>query len=80
MLEHPGLIAAVEAGEPTDEHSTAVKVFCVDFRKAFPGADLPYLGGAEQLTVETVHGRVRIDEYDGFESVAEEHANSDEWL
>lgn len=55
--------------------------FCEDFRAAFPGEDLPYLGGIGDLTVETVPkgARVRITEYDGSESVVVE--GSDEgWL
>jgi len=42
----------------------------------------PYFGGLRDLQVKTVPvgARVRIDEYDGNESVAVEGANEDQWL
>lgn len=40
---------------------------------------VPYLGGARDLRVASVHGRVRIEEYDGAESIEEEGQFS-EWL
>lgn len=55
--------------------------FCMDFKAAFPGEDLPYLGGLGGITVMEVpkDARVRITEYDGSESVVVE--GSDEgWL
>lgn len=40
---------------------------------------VPYFGGAHQLKVATVEGRVRINEYDGSESIEEEGGYSG-WL
>ena len=47
-----------------------------DFEKKFGEDSHPYLGGADDLELATVHGPFRIHEYDGSESVIhldEEH-------
>lgn len=41
--------------------------------------DVPFLGALQQLEVVTVHGEVRIEEYDGYESY-EERDSYDGWL
>lgn len=84
MLEYKPIIDFLEAGgdayelqvgrqydndgAPTDGHPLLMK-FVQDFRERFPEEDVPYLGGADQLIVETVGGPVRLKEYDGFESI-----------
>lgn len=40
---------------------------------------IPFLGGLEELKVKEVQGRVRIEDYDGFESI-EEEGDFNEWL
>lgn len=82
MLEHPGLIAAVEASESTDEGSPAMAAFVRDWRERFPGVEPPYLGGGDQLCVGHVPDgkRVRVDEYDGNESLTVEGDDAEEWL
>ena len=78
MLEWPPLIAAVEAGEhPTESHPAVVSLLA-EIRKTEPDAD-PYLGGLDQLQVAVGSGQVRIEDYDGNESV-HWRDDADEWL
>lgn len=91
MLDFPPLVEAIEKGEnicegikdyasSTNEHSPkhpAMKAFFEACKNL--GKDVPYLGGARDLKVATVHGRVRIEEYDGNESVEEEGEFTD-WM
>ena len=83
MLEHAGLIEAVERGEETGEGSTALRQFVQDFEAAFPDsrAGVPYLGGADSLVVHVAADgqRVRVEEYDGSESVVNE-GDDEGWL
>lgn len=73
MLEFPALIDAVERGESTREGSPAGDKFVAEFTARWGFAALPYLGGMSKLKVAVVSGRVRINEYDGGESVEEEN-------
>ncbi len=59
----------------------AIPKFIKDWRKKFPGKELPYLGGLRDLEVCEVadHALVKIDEYDGFESVRV-HGEEEDWL
>lgn len=74
MLEYKPLVEAVERGE---DLTTALALFEKECQEKF--GDVPYLGGADGLTVIEVSGRVRINEYDGSESVEEEGSYS-EWI
>lgn len=82
MLHHPGIIAWVEGGkkEPTDSVEEA---FLADFRRAFPGAEEPYMGGLgdDMCVGEVPDGRrVRVNEYDGYESLTIEGSDAEDWL
>jgi hypothetical protein len=55
----------------------AVRQLITDVRTL--GKEPPYLGGLRDICVREVSGRVRIEEYDGSESVEEEGEYS-EWL
>jgi len=88
MLTYPPFIKAIEAGEviPDPGHGDYVAdtpgligQFCRDFTAAFPEEDLPYFGGVDDLQVAEVYGEVKIEEYDGHESVTS-RANDDGWL
>jgi hypothetical protein len=92
MLEYEPLIDALERGEdvsegigngirPLDKSKLhpAMRQFVEDVAAKFGANQVPYLGGARDLVVLEVSGRVRIEEYDGSESVESEGAYSD-WL
>jgi hypothetical protein len=93
MLEYPPFVAYLEAGgdpaklEPKshaakeeDMHPLTQR-FLAEFRERFPTESAPYLGGLDGLTVETVPdgARVRIEEYDGSESLVIE-GEDEGWL
>ncbi len=68
MLEWEPIVKALEAGEgPLSESHPAV-VSMLEKIAEVGGKDV-YLGGLRDLEVHEVTGRVRILEYDGFESV-----------
>lgn len=69
-------------GDVPDHLVDAVMAFMDAWAERFPGADLPYLGGLRDLAVKSVpdNRRVRIDEYDGSESVVIEGDGAEEWL
>lgn len=78
MLRHAGLIAAINAGDrPTVEHP-AVAEFIADMDAMGVAAEELYLGGLRDIATYPTTSRVRVDEYDGNESVTEE--GEDEWL
>lgn len=79
--------------DPDVEQHPLVEEFKVEWKRRWPDTievskddgkeyGYPYFGGLCDLRVKTVPdgARVRIDEYDGNESVAVEHDNTDEWL
>jgi len=88
MLEYRPLIKALEGPnadivrmsskdsnksylEDIDSYPSVVQQFIRDCHEKF--GEVPYLGGLKDLRVATVSGRVRINEYDGSESIEEEH-------
>lgn len=89
MLEHPALIAAVEAqraltdeqGEPNLDEP-ALQTFIREWRAAWPDSELPYMGGLRDIRVQVVPADtlVHIDDRDGFESVDTQWFDPDEWL
>ena len=91
MLEYQPFIDAIERGEvilPDDlKYMSEEKIiqipliaqFVTDWNTRFGSASLPYFGGLSNLAIEEVDGRVKLSEYDGFESI-EFEVNSDSWL
>jgi hypothetical protein len=77
MLEWPPLIDALERGEKLTENHPAVQSLIQEITAM--GEDPPYLGGLRDLRIQTGEGQVRIEEYDGSESV---HWRGDdsEWM
>lgn len=74
MLFDPGLIAAVENREPGEvlfEDHPAVQDFLKRMgEKHGPDAECGiYCGGLRDIEVREIHGRFRVEEYDGSESV-----------
>ncbi len=65
----------VDTDKAKDAHPALVE-FVSDCIEQFN--ETPYLGGVRDLKVASVNGRVRIDEYDGFESITEE--GEDDWI
>jgi hypothetical protein len=51
---------------------SVLKQFLVDLKEKF-GDTYFYLGGARQLTVVEISGRVKVTDYDGYESYQEEY-------
>ena len=94
MLEYKPFIDALEQwdGESRQEYKSAhsysadslpacldVPKFLEDFKERFPDSEPPYLGGLRDLEVREVgDGPVKINEYDGFESLYAH--DDDEWL
>lgn len=78
MLEYQPLILALESGTNFEE---ALIQFKNDVKEKFGEEKIPYLGGSKQLKVYEVHDglRIRINEYDGFESVEIEN-EYDDWM
>ena len=70
MLEYQPFIEALEREETLNEKHPAWKQFEKECQEKF--GEVPYMGGVDQLCVAEVEGRVRINEYDGNESVEEE--------
>lgn len=82
MLEYKPIIEALERGESMYNSSTsgrtdlsafhpAIRQMCQEIEEKFGEDKIPYLGGAEDLKVKEVPDGclVRINEYDGYESV-----------
>ena len=63
-IEYNGDVADLSSLHPV------LKKFAEEFHEKF--GEYPYMGGAEQLRVEIVSGRVRVEEYDGNESLVHE--------
>jgi hypothetical protein len=91
MLTYEPFVAALKRGEKLTEPphdwqeknlplDTVVAQFVDDFKAKFPNESLPYMGGLRDLETMTVHGEVKIEEYDGSESVLERGGDEDEWL
>jgi hypothetical protein len=53
-----------------------------DWKAAFPGEPIPYLGGMDDLTIGYVGDgeQYHIREYDGFEKIITRDMVEDEWL
>ena len=85
MLEYAPIIEFLEAGgsfsdkETRDESMHPLLSRLQRECKERFGADYVCVLGADDLAVATVGGRVRIHEYDGSESIEEEHA-FDGWI
>ena len=78
MLEWHPLIEAIEHGEkPTEDHPAVVSLIEA---VAALGEAAPFLGGLSDLAVAAGRGQVRIDEYDGSESVVWRTESESEWL
>lgn len=75
MLEYKPFIEIIEKGDKISNED--IDKFEIDFKKKFPKADTPYTGGIKQLRIYETEGIVRIEEYDGSESV---HESYDDWL
>lgn len=88
MLEYKPIIDFLETGgkfKDEDCHSykdgplhPLLEQLKKDCKEKF-GEDYIYCGGADDLEVMEVSGRVRIEEYDGSESVVEE-GDDERWL
>ena len=78
MLTYQPIIDALERGEKMDVDHPAVKQLQADCLEKFE-KDYVCVLGANQLKVTTVHGRVRVHEYDGSESV-EVEGDYDGWM
>lgn len=72
MLTFPPLIAALDGGGSV---SAAINEMCEEIARR--GLETPYLGGRDGLTVESVDGLFKVDEYDGAESIAT--PGDDDW-
>lgn len=82
LLTYPPLIEAIENGDDigynrahNTQHFDADSVldgFVKEWTERWGDEDIPYLGGARDLTVMTVNGPFRVDEYDDNESVIEQ--------
>jgi hypothetical protein len=87
MLEYEPFIKAIEGMDLSSkekekvfaEDGELVQQFLKDWESTFPGKRPPYLGGLDDLAVKEVYGPVRINEYDGYESV-EEQNDFDGWI
>jgi hypothetical protein len=71
MLTYQPIIDALERGEKIDSEHPLCKQLERECVEKF-GENYTCVLGADQLKVKTVTGRVRIEEYDGVESVIEE--------
>lgn len=82
MVDYPPVIEAVERGERiTENHPAIVQMIAyIRERLSLPEEDYICVLGADELKVKEVEGRVRIQEYDGAESVEEEEKWADDWL
>lgn len=77
MLTYQPIIDALESGQRISEVHPAVLQFLDDAKSKFN--ETPYVGGADDLEVVEASGPVRINEYDGSESL-EEVGDYQEWL
>ena len=89
MLTYQPIIDFLEAGgkfnsdecdeSKVDKCHPVLKKFAEECRAKF--GEVPFMGGADDLEVATVYGRVRIHEYDGNESYDEESVyDFEEWM
>ena len=79
MLEYQPFIQHLEAGLTLTEKHPLADLFVREWNAAFPGVDVPCLGGIPSLVVKTFPAGtlVRIEECEGEETV---HPLNDEWL
>jgi hypothetical protein len=91
MLTYEPFVAALKRGEKIPEPpynweaknlplDTLIAQFIDEFKAKFPEEDTPYMGGLRDLRTIAVQGEVKIEEYDGFESVLERGGDDDEWF
>lgn len=80
MLEYKPFIKALESKKKIDEKLK--ERFKRDWVKKFPNSDEPYMDGLSNLTICEVEDgvRVRVKEYDGYESVDVEGHDDEGWL
>lgn len=71
MLDYAPIVEALERGEKMSESHPAVIQMIVNIQKELGDVHICVLG-ADDLRVFNTHSRVRIEEYDGSESVEEE--------
>ena len=83
MLEYEPIIKFLEEGNKFSKEFEPKHQLLTQFKRdvieRFGEDKVPYLGGARDLEVRAVFGRVRINEYDGYESIEEEGQYS-EWM
>lgn len=78
MLDYAPIIEAIDRGETITEDHPAVITLLDEIK--LMGKNAPYLGGLRDIEVGQGSGRVRVDEYDGNESLTWEGEDADEWL
>jgi hypothetical protein len=78
MLEYAPIVAAIEQGERMSNTHPAVLQLKQECKERFNEGYVCTLG-AEDLVVHETEGRVRVTEYDGFESVDDEGVYTD-WV
>ena len=95
MLEYKPLIDYIEEGGKIEKYDSfdlfdkngkiildkiknpILKQFASDCLEKF--GEVPYMGGARDLKVATVYGKVKINDYDGSESIIEQNSD-DGWM
>lgn len=95
MLEYKPLVEYIESGGKIEDNDSfdlydkegkiiidkiqnpVLRQFATDCLEKF--GKVPYLGGAKDLCVATVYGKVKINDYDGSESVIEQNSD-DGWM
>lgn len=76
MVEYQPIIDAIEAGEKITQSHPAVIKLQEEVKEKF-NQDYLCVLGAEDLEIYEAQGLVRIEEYDGYESVVECY---DDWI
>lgn len=71
MLEYTPIIEAIERGEEMHKNHPAIQQLEKEAKEKF-GEEYVCTLGADRLRVARVSGRIRIKEYDGYESFEEE--------
>lgn len=79
-LTYQPIIDALERKEKLTEGHPVLVQFQKDLEEKFGPDTYFYTGGSQQLRVMKVEGRVRIEEYDGSESVEEEEGSYSGWM
>ena len=78
MLTYAPIIDALERGERVTKDHPAIAQLQADVTAL--GKDMPYLGGLRDIAIATVNGPVRIQEYDGSESIETQNDAQEGWL